>query len=188
LRDSMDKTMDDYLSNSAGSLETVQVLSVKVDRNGVACDRRVGLSRTLPQFSDATANVEVLVVFSPGTIAGLNTDVFRQLPGVLSLEPVSISDKVTVSDSFDPTSGPQPSTKTTGDDTAKEEGEGGSEGMSVVVVAGAVAGGGALLLGLAACMFARSRNSGGDDAQVITGISMDRIDMAGLKASLTADV
>mmetsp|Transcript_47566 Transcript_47566/g.97251 ORF Transcript_47566/g.97251 Transcript_47566/m.97251 type:complete len:1470 (+) Transcript_47566:139-4548(+) len=147
-------TLIDYTSRSTSTLETVQVVSVDVSRYGVSCGQRRSVPRrALHEFSSATADVEMLMVFSANTAAKFNVDLFQSMAGVLDVAPLKVSDDVELNNDYI-NAGDDDEVVTSGKTESSESNQG--KGVLIGVLCGV---GALLLLGIGIFAFLQMRTA-----------------------------
>jgi len=168
-------TLDDYLLTTASSFETVQVTGMQVDRGSEECEdpnavrRSKSIRKLLSSFSSATAEVDMLVVFSPGTTATINLPDLAKMSGIEAVDAVDVPDQIEVSEEY---VNPNPGKKET---IVDPESSGGSEsgGSSMGLIAGVCGGVGAvLLLALIALLYKRSKPEP-RPAEIVNAVSVE---------------
>jgi hypothetical protein len=76
LQATIQATLEDYLSEAASEMHTVQVTKLSVDKAGIQCRHSL-----LSSFSAATAEVTMLVVFKEGTESTISLEKFKLATG-----------------------------------------------------------------------------------------------------------
>jgi len=159
LQNKLRGTFSDFMTTAASAHETVQVLGFTKSMNDFECKRRTVKGRHLLAFSDATAIVQLMVVFSNTEPPTYNLDALRNMPGIIDVQPVGSSvvqnkkDVVFIPDSKD---------------------EGGSSNTAALV--GGVVGGvcGLLFLAAGAWYFMKSRSG---EPDIVTAESYNLADL-----------
>eukprot|EP00961_Rhodomonas_salina_P297121 3936954-Rhodomonas_salina.1 len=134
--------------------------------------------KLLSGFSAATADVDVLAVFSKGTTPGINTDILKSMPGVTGVAPIEVPATVAMSPDFVPdvsAGKPSGSSNSGAHDDA--------DGSNTALIAGVCAGVGGLVLLLAGVVLYKKNESQATDVPVIHAINADD-----LKAQLQNDL
>mmetsp|Transcript_15046 Transcript_15046/g.30313 ORF Transcript_15046/g.30313 Transcript_15046/m.30313 type:complete len:1145 (+) Transcript_15046:57-3491(+) len=161
LQTSIRATLDDYLSGSASATRTVQVTAMSVDKAGVQCRRR-SLRALLSSFSDATAEVTMMVVFEKGTAATISLEKLKNMAGVNAVEPLVVSAKVDTA----PVEGVNFQPDTSDDDSSSNIG----------LIAGAAAGGAVAVIAIAAAVMLFMRRKSSSDREVISAVQTINVD------------
>merc|ERR1711966_323790 len=156
LAESVRASLADMVKDVASKHETVQILTMKVDKAGIECRRSLrGLKES---FTDATVEVSMAVVFASGKEAVLSIDKLGGKTGVVSATPLDVSPKVRsapadyVSDAVAPK-----------DDES-------SGGMNVALIGGIAGGAGALVLLVGGFIFMKIRSDTAQPASIFMTI------------------
>eukprot|EP00286_Rhodomonas_abbreviata_P011166 CAMPEP_0181331448 /NCGR_PEP_ID=MMETSP1101-20121128/24503_1 /TAXON_ID=46948 /ORGANISM="Rhodomonas abbreviata, Strain Caron Lab Isolate" /LENGTH=1819 /DNA_ID=CAMNT_0023440901 /DNA_START=147 /DNA_END=5606 /DNA_ORIENTATION=+ len=148
LREHMRETCAKYLAETASEIETVQVGSVSVDAAGVTCDRRAGRKlKASSYFSQATAVVEMMVVFHRGQQASFDMAHFSKMPGVNSIKAQQVPRNVAIVEDED---------RMSPDDDTEDAKDSSEVALALIV---GIAAGGVLVLALVAFIIYRYRTS-----------------------------
>jgi hypothetical protein len=92
LAESVRATLADMAKDVASAHQTVQILTMKVDKAGIECRRSLrGLKET---FTDATVEVTMAVVFVSGKTAEFSPAKLMGKSGVVNVTPLDVSPKV----------------------------------------------------------------------------------------------
>merc|ERR1711966_586884 len=92
LAESVRTSLADMVKDVASKHETVQILTMKVDKAGIECRRSLrGLKE---RFTDATVEGSMAVVFASGKEAVFSIDKLGGKTGVVSVTPLDVSPKV----------------------------------------------------------------------------------------------
>ena len=92
LAESVRASLADMVKDVASKHQTVQILTMKVDKAGIECRRSLrGLKES---FTDATVEVSMAVVFASGQEAVFSMDKLGGKTGVVSVTPLDVSPKV----------------------------------------------------------------------------------------------
>eukprot|EP00961_Rhodomonas_salina_P146288 1969128-Rhodomonas_salina.2 len=127
-------------------------MGVSVSKNGVEC-RRTLLPRRLLAFTEATAALDVMVVFTRGATPGINTQTLQNYPGITGVEAVEVSNSVALSPDFVPDNSKKPR----GVNPSASDDDGGSS-SNVGLIAGICGGvGGLLLIVVGAVLYSKSK-------------------------------
>ena len=99
LRAAMRAALLAYLPRASASVADVGVSFAAVSAAGVSCPagRRAAESRRLLQ--EATAQLDAVIVFRAGSQPSLSLTALRAMPGLLSIQPVSVPAVISLSDS-----------------------------------------------------------------------------------------
>jgi len=170
-------TLDEYMQRSASAFETVELLSVVVDHEGLACHRRrrnrpAPPRRVLPSPS---ATAEVLVVFAASDASPyVDLELLATMPDVDSVFPIAVSDAVG-------TTTPQHH----GTDRAQQSGtDASSDSTSNLTLIAAIGGGVGSAFLLAVGMFVMSRRT----QQVERVDALRAVQICDLKGELALDL
>eukprot|EP00961_Rhodomonas_salina_P274607 3709956-Rhodomonas_salina.2 len=183
LQSAIQSTFVDFLSTTASSFHTVQVVSMTVDMGTESCEGGARRSLRTLLFSSASATVEMMLVFTAGSKAQFDQEGFSQMAGIAAVtadprnSPKVVIDKLECKDD---------------DDCGQvKHGEGssgsgsGSGSDSTPLIAGVAGGvGGVLLVGGAALLYKHSRNKG-EEANIET---IQAVNINDLKSQLQDDV
>jgi len=162
------ETFEDYLSSTASAFHTVQVTSVSVAMNGETCDRR--RRQLKADFSSATAEVSMVVVFKESVASTLNLAAFAAMPGVEAVTPAQANADIEYPDDY-----VAPPNK----DAASDD-----DDDHVALIAGIAGGvGGAIVVAGLAALFFKKCSSGSAEAIA----SVQSINVADLKQQLSED-
>jgi hypothetical protein len=135
LGDSARATLDDYLSQAASPHFPVQVSNIVVDPGSVKCTRRS--LRSLLDFSDASAVIDMIVIFKEGTVSTISVIKLATMAGIKSVKPLDVSPKVSTPVDYTP---PADNTKTVNpSDNTNAKDDSDKTGMIVGIVVGGVA-------------------------------------------------
>jgi len=177
-QEAMTRTVEDFLSTTASTYHSAQVLSVTVDMGSETCGAARRTIRGLKSdFSSATAEVQMLIVFVDGKDAVFNQAAFSRMPGVVAVEPVA-GNRVKIDNTFT-----TQNSKPIGPGSAEGSGGGGG-GSDMGLIIGAVCGAvGAIALVVGAVMYMkRSRE------MHVEAVTVQAINTADLKAQLADEV
>eukprot|EP00961_Rhodomonas_salina_P266523 3602509-Rhodomonas_salina.1 len=158
-------TLDDYVQGAISQYHTLQVTALSADKGGVQCGRR-SVRGLLASFSDATADVSMLVVFKEGAAAQISLVKLAKAPGINAITPLSVSPKVNT-EVVGPIVTPAPQTSS-------------SSSSSNAALIGGVVGGvsGAALLGAGVVVLARKQKQ---DVAMVSAVQT--VNVADLKSS-----
>eukprot|EP00961_Rhodomonas_salina_P180725 2439232-Rhodomonas_salina.1 len=165
-------TFEDYVDTAASAFHSVQVLGFTRNLNGVACRR--ALRKMLAEFSDATAEVQMMIVYKDEAEAVFNDAAFAGMAGINS---VTADPSTAANVKVDPTyTNSVPNSSTTPSSSE-------SSSNNTAMIAGIAGGiGGAVLLLAGALLLMRSRRS---EEPMATAVQT--IDVRDLKAQLSDD-
>mmetsp|Transcript_15463 Transcript_15463/g.36761 ORF Transcript_15463/g.36761 Transcript_15463/m.36761 type:complete len:280 (-) Transcript_15463:71-910(-) len=166
------ETFMDFLDGASSNFHTVQVLGFSRSLNGVVCPNRRALRKLLADFSAATAEVQMMIVYQDKAI--FNDKAFAEMPGITS---VAVDAGSASNVKVDPTyTNSVPNSSTTPSSSE-------SSSNNTAMIAGIAGGiGGAVLLLAGALLLMRSRRS---EEPMATAVQT--IDVRDLKAQLSDD-
>mmetsp|Transcript_43452 Transcript_43452/g.87188 ORF Transcript_43452/g.87188 Transcript_43452/m.87188 type:complete len:264 (-) Transcript_43452:701-1492(-) len=160
LQRSLRATLQDFVTGSISAYHTLQIMRISVDRAGITCTdgRRAG--KVLLSLSEATAEVEMLVVFKQTDSPTINLERIAQNAGVQNIEPLRVPITVSTPSGIDVVRTPPP------------YGDGG--GGSTALIAGVCcAVGGLVLAAIGGFLFMRSRVRAEQEVVTVTGVNVD---------------
>jgi hypothetical protein len=168
--------LEEALASTAVKFYTVQVVAMNVDLGSVECGgaRRRSLRKLLNSFTDATAELQALVVFHDDVKPAVN---FKKLSEVSGITSVKFDDRTPGLD--------DPDLHTKDSHQPKKVDAGGSSSVNAALIGGVVGGVvGVVAIAVGVVMFMRSRK----DAAALVAEPVTTINVDELKAQLSRDM
>eukprot|EP00961_Rhodomonas_salina_P035916 483039-Rhodomonas_salina.1 len=179
-------TMHDYLSTTASASLTAQITRLSVDMGDEQCGARRALRSLLTEWSSATAEVQLMVVFAKGADAVFHENAFMEMAGVNFITggannrapppPMLPGCRVTIDDSFKCDDCSPSAAKSSSSDSSDTDNT-----ALIAGVCGEV--GGAVLVGAGVMLWLRSKNE-----EAVMAAPGQSIDVNELKAQLQVEV
>jgi len=189
LADQFRGTMEEYFREASDDgIETVQVVGVRVNRNGVSCDRRATKldNRRAASYTDAEAVVDTVVAFDT-TTPSVSMDVLQSMPGVNSVDTVEVPGVTQETPSTD--GGGKPRQPGGGGSVVDTPAEAESEGSSNMPMIAGAAGGGVVVIAICAFGFWMYRRGQCPEVlDVSPAYLMKEVDATGGKGEIQADL
>merc|ERR1711966_557625 len=166
LADSVRGTLKDMVEGAASAHETVQILTMKVNKAGISCRRSLRGLKT--EFSAATVEVTMAVVFSKGEASEFSISKLEASAGINSVTKLDVSPRIQDADE---------------NFVAPKEIDESSGGSNVALIGGIAGGAGALVLLVGGFIFMKIRS---DTAQPVTAVPT--INVEDLKSQLAGEI
>merc|ERR1711906_19338 len=166
LADSVRGTLKDMIEGAASAHETVQILTMKVNKAGISCRRSLRGLKT--EFSAATVEVTMAVVFSKGEASEFSISKLEANAGINSVTKLDVSPRIQDADE---------------NFVAPKENDESSGGTNVALIGGIAGGAGALVLLVGGLIFMKIRS---DTAQPVTAVPT--INVEDLKSQLAGEI
>merc|ERR1711966_622916 len=166
LADSVRGTLKDMVDGAASAHETVQILTMKVNKAGISCRRSLRGLKT--EFSAATVEVTMAVVFSKGEASAFSISKLEANAGINSVTKLDVSPRIQDADE---------------NFVAPKEIDESSGGTNVALIGGIAGGAGALVLLVGGFIFMKIRS---DTAQPVTAVPT--INVEDLKSQLAGEI
>merc|ERR1711906_34918 len=166
LADSLRGTLKDMVEGAASAHETVQILTMKVNKAGISCRRSLRGLKT--EFSGATVEVTMAVVFSKGEASEFSISKLEANAGINSVTKLDVSPRIQDADE---------------NFVAPKENDESSGGTNVALIGGIAGGAGALVLLVGGFIFMKIRS---DTAQPVTAVPT--INVEDLKSQLAGEI
>merc|ERR1711966_316704 len=156
LADSLRGTLKDMVEGAASAHETVQILTMKVNKAGISCRRSLRGLKT--EFSGATVEVTMAVVFSKGEASEFSISKLEANAGINSVTKLAVSPRIQDADE---------------NFVAPKENDESSGGTNVALIGGIAGGAGALVLLVGGLIFMKIRSDTAQPASIFMKIRSD---------------
>merc|ERR1711906_20212 len=156
LADSLRGTLKNMVEGAASAHETVQILTMKVNKAGISCRRSLRGLKT--EFSGATVEVTMAVVFSKGEASEFSISKLEANAGINSVTKLDVSPRIQDADE---------------NFVAPKENDESSGGTNVALIGGIAGGAGALVLLVGGLIFMKIRSDTAQTASIFMKIRSD---------------